>query len=126
MRRVAEEGVPTMMVPREDVREELLAAAEARKTVTYGRLMKKDLARNNEIRRQPPPMIATPVMEQTSADPLLVAPAAREQEFLSVAPRGTGSAVNITGDSSGITIVRSSEAPKRPLLAGGIFKQPAQ
>ena len=92
----------------------------------YGRLMKKDLARNNEIRRQPPPMIATPVMEQTSADPLLVAPAAREQEFLSVAPRGTGSAVNITGDSSGITIVRSSEAPKRPLLAGGIFKQPAQ
>jgi hypothetical protein len=41
MRRLAEEGVPTMMVPREDVREELLAAAEARKTVTYGRLMKK-------------------------------------------------------------------------------------
>jgi hypothetical protein len=29
------------MVPREEVREELLAAAEARKTVTYGLLMRK-------------------------------------------------------------------------------------
>src|SRR5437764_13437991 len=48
----------------------------------YGRLMKTQIARSNNIRRQPPPVIATPVTEQTSADPLLIAPAAREQEFL--------------------------------------------
>ena len=95
----------------------------------YGRLMKTQIARSNNIRRQPPPVIATPVTEQTSADPLLVLPAAREQEFLAVqpatAPPHPGrSAVNIVGDSSGITIVRSAAAPKRAVLSGGIFKQP--
>jgi hypothetical protein len=93
----------------------------------YGRLMKNQIARNDDIRRQPPPVIATPVTEQPAADPLLVLPAAREQEFLSVepvaAPPPSRSSVNIVGNSSGITIVRSADAPKRPLLAGGIFKQ---
>ena len=95
----------------------------------YGRLMKKQIAPNNDIRHQPPPVIATPVTEQTSADPLLLLPAAREQEFLAVEPatppaRPSRSAVNIVGDSSGITITRSADAPKRAVLSGGIFKQP--
>src|SRR5689334_23692552 len=68
----------------------------------YGRLTRKQIPRNDDIRRQPPPVIATPVAEQTAADPLLILPAAREQEFLSVAPvtpqpRPSRSAVNVVG-----------------------------
>ena len=99
----------------------------------YGRIMQKAIPHNQDIRPQPPPVAtAPPVADQTVPDPMLIAPAAREQAFLSTASatpppmitQGAGSDVRVVGDSSGITIQRASEAPKRPVLAGGIFKQP--
>ena len=99
-----------------------------RSTGDYGRIMQKEIPRNQDIRPQPPPpVVAPPVAEQPSADPLLLAPAARQQEFLSTTTTPTPPAtsdVRVVGDSSGITIQRASETPKRPVLAGGIFKQP--
>ena len=106
----------------------------------YGRLYQKHIKPREEV--TPRPAIVTeapPVPDQTAADPLLIAPAAREQEFLSTEPqrptpiaastvpvetRGSGNGVNIVGDSGGVVIVRSSENAKKPVLAGGIFKQP--
>ena len=99
----------------------------------YGRIVDREIERH-EI--QPPAPVVTesqPVPDQTAPDPLLIAPAAREQEFLSTATlappppapmEARGSGVNIVGDSSGVAIVRNGETAKRPVLAGGIFKQP--
>jgi hypothetical protein len=102
----------------------------------YGRLMQKEIARNDDVRPRPAVVTEAPVSDQTSADPMLVAPAAREQEFLSTtttsapAPAPTpittgGSGVTIVGDTSGVTIVRGGDpSAKHPVLAGGIFKNP--
>jgi len=108
----------------------------------FGRIMDRQIAPNDDIR--PTPQVITeapPVPDQNSADPLLLASAAREQEFLSTTPAtpappapvaaaqitpmsatGSGS-VSIVQDASGVTIVRHGDA-KRPVLSGGIFKQP--
>ena len=109
----------------------------------YGRIVDGEIAANDDIRPKPQVIIeAPPVPDQNAADPLLLSAAAREQEFLStsttpavtvtpiaaaqmatpVDTRGSG-AVSIVGDSGGVAIVRNGEA-KRPVLAGGIFKQP--
>src|SRR2546430_14381140 len=88
----------------------------------------------------PRPQIVTeaPVTDdQTAADPLLLAPAAREQEFLSttaqsptpvaasvaipIETRGRG--LNIVGDESGVVIVRGNEGAKRQGLFRGVFQQ---
>jgi hypothetical protein len=103
----------------------------------YGRLVNKEIPQNKDIQPRPQPVVEAPpkpVADQSAADPLLLDSAAREQEFLSTAsitPQppsvttvGTGNAVSVQGDPSGITIVRSKDVPKRPVLAGGIFKQP--
>lgn len=108
----------------------------------YGRLYRDHINRTEEVKPLPPIVVeAPPVPDQNSADPLLLSPAAREQEFLSttenrpvvamgtvstvpVVARGSGDGVNIVGDSGGVVIVRGSENAKRPVLTGGIFKQP--
>jgi hypothetical protein len=104
----------------------------------YGRLVGTELPRNAPITPRPQVVTEAPVDDQTAADPLLLAPAAREQEFLSTthttpvpataasaaAIETRGSGVNIVGDSGGVTIVRGAEGAKRPVLSGGIFKQP--
>ncbi len=106
----------------------------------YGRIMDQQIGRTAELK--PKPQIVTeakPVDDQAGADPLLLAPAAREQEFLStstqspapiaataitpIETRGAGNGVAIVGGAGGVTIVRGGDA-KRPVLAGGIFKQP--
>jgi hypothetical protein len=94
-----------------------------------GRLMPRGVVRQ-DVRTPAQIVTEAPVSEQTSADPLLLAPAAREQEFLSTAtpakpvePVRTDNAVGIVGDASSITIVRSGKDSKRPVLSGGIFKQ---
>lgn len=109
-------------------------------TTDYGRLYRKHIKPGVDVKPRPPIVVeAPPVPDQTAADPLLIAPAAREQEFLSttadrpvamgtvatvpIIARGSGDGVSIVGDSGGVVIVRGSDA-KRPVLAGGIFKQP--
>ena len=96
----------------------------------YGRLVNKEIPHNHEIRPKPQPIVeAPPVADQAAADPLLIDSAAREQEFLSTTTTQTTTTaraanVTIAGDTAGIVIRRSSEVPKRPVLAGGIFTQP--
>jgi hypothetical protein len=103
----------------------------------YGRLVKKEIPRSDDIRPQPPAVVTeAPVADQSAADPMLLEPGVRAQEFLSttttVPPApiaqtpGNGQAVIVAGDASGITITRTRDAAKRPVLAGGIFKQSAQ
>ena len=101
----------------------------------YGRILDREIEKKEELHPQPQIVTeAKPVPDQTGADPLLLAPAAREQEFLTTEPvrpvaastmEARGSGVNIVGDSGGVTIVRNGDAAvKRPVLSGGIFKQP--
>ncbi len=109
----------------------------------YGRIVSNEIPRHEAIEPHPQVVTEAPVTDQTAADPLLLAPAAREQEFLSTTtwrtdnpicpgrqdcPPSTietrGSGVNIVGDSGGVNIVRAGEHAKQPVLAGGIFKQP--
>jgi hypothetical protein len=106
----------------------------------YGRLFGKQVPRQTEIARRPVDVIreAPPVVDQTAADPMLVAPAAREQ-YLGVdsanrpvvtsgvmtaqpldAPRGTGT--SIVGGPEGVAVVKGG-TPQRPALSGGIFRQ---
>lgn len=108
---------------------------------TFGRIMDGQIATNDDIRPKPQVVIeAPPVADQKVADPMLLAPMAREQEFLSTAPvtpppapvaaaqmaapvETRGSGVSIVGGADGVTLVRNGEA-KKPVLAGGVFKQP--
>ena len=103
----------------------------------YGRLVKKEIPRSDEIRPQPPAVVTeAPVADHSAADPMLLEPGARAQEFLSttttvppapiVQTPGNGQGVSVAGDTSGITITRARDVPKRPVLAGGIFKQASQ
>lgn len=91
----------------------------------YGRLVRKEIPRNDDVRPQPPQVVteAPVVADQTAADPLLLAPAARQQEFLSTATV-TPVAPPAEPPQGTIVIRRAHEAPKQqPILAGGIFKQ---
>lgn len=106
----------------------------------YGRLFGKQVSGQPVVAPQKVDVVReAPVPEQPSADPLLIAAAAREQ-YLGTdtplpppavvdggvmpvqpldAPRGN---VNIVSGPGGVTIVRG-QAAKRPTLAGGIFRQ---
>ena len=109
----------------------------------YGRLFGKQVGTNVQPSpRQPDIVREAPVADETVADPLLVAPAAREQmlgtpEQRTINPpdykalgapapqvqtTGSGPSVNVVGDSGGVVIVRGATA-KPPVLAGGVFKQ---
>jgi hypothetical protein len=113
----------------------------------YGRLLARQVTPAEPAKTATPVIREAEVQDQTAADPLLVAPAAREQELgvnvtmpprtQTVAPAAVASAyqpeviapaasgtkgVVIVGDENGVAIVKSKAAP-RPVLSGGIFKQ---
>lgn len=106
----------------------------------YGRLYSRTLPPSAPaVNSAPPPIVEEqPVADQVGADPMLVQPAARgqwlieEQEPLPppdvasvpVAPaaRPEGD-VTIVGGPNGVAVV-SSEQRAKPVLSGGIFKDP--
>jgi len=107
----------------------------------YGRLFSKQVPSQPEIAPRKIEVVreAPPVPDQTAADPLLLASAAREQ-YLGVntppalpnvepalsrfAPAGEPAPrdVAIVSGPNGVTIVRG-EAKRQPALSGGIFRQ---
>jgi len=112
----------------------------------YGRLFGTQVTVPNEgIARKTDVITEGPVPDQTGSDPMLVAPAAREQILMAntnvapapaaapvvVAPatpavsdvRGHGT--TIVGDGNGVAIVKapSTSTAPHPVLSGGIFKQ---
>jgi hypothetical protein len=104
----------------------------------YGRLFSKQVPSQPEIAPRKIEVVreAPPVPDQTAADPLLLASAAREQ-YLGVntppalpneapaippPPASASSDVAIVSGPNGVTIVRG-EAKRQPALSGGIFRQ---
>ena len=101
----------------------------------YGRLFSKQVPSQPEIAPRKIEVVreAPPVPDQTAADPLLLASAAREQ-YLGVntppalpnvappIPVPASSDVAIVSGPNGVTIVRG-EAKRQPALSGGIFRQ---
>ena len=111
----------------------------------YGRLFGKQVAGpNGDIARKTDVIKEGPVADQKAADPMLVAPAAREQILMAntnvaattsasvivptpppVVTGVRGHGTTIVGDGNGVTVVKApatSTAP-HPVLSGGIFKQ---
>lgn len=107
----------------------------------YGRLFGKQVAREDGVVKPKFDVVKeAPVVDQTAADPLLVAPAAREQ-YLGVAdnalqpvansvmttaqpldaPRGGN--IAIVGGTDGVSIVKSGSNGRPATLAGGIFRR---
>jgi hypothetical protein len=114
----------------------------------YGRLFGSQVpATNTTIPRNVDVIKEGPIDDQRAADPMLVAPAAREQLLLAntnvpvapaPAPRPapvaspsaignvSGHGTTIVGDGNGVAVVRPSTTTStgaRPVLSGGIFKQ---
>jgi hypothetical protein len=113
----------------------------------YGRLFGSQVpATNTAISRNVDVIKEGPVDDQRAADPMLVAPAAREQLLLAntnvpapapartvvpIAPPSaigsvSGHGTTIVGDGNGVAVVRPStktSTAARPVLSGGIFKQ---
>lgn len=103
---------------------------------SFGRLLDREIP---QVESKPVEVVqeATPhVSDETSADPMLVAPAAREQwlhdnsatsaaaviepmpaPVTSVARPGTGSRVAIVGGPEGVSVVEQKR--RRPVLTGG-------
>jgi hypothetical protein len=109
----------------------------------YGRLFGKQVAVPNDgVARKVDVVNEGPVADQNAPDPMLVAPAAREQILMAntnvaappapapLAPvarkvEAEGHGTTIVGDGNGVAVVKApatSTAP-RPVLSGGIFKQ---
>lgn len=105
----------------------------------YGRLFGSQVAApKGSLDRNVDVISEGPVADQVAADPMLVAPAAREQLLMAnsnapattPAPLATSSprvvgGTTIVGDNTGVAIVHppaTSSAPPK-VLAGGIFKQ---
>jgi hypothetical protein len=113
----------------------------------YGRLFGKQVSvPNDDVKRNVDVIHEGDVTDQSSPDPMLVAPAAREQILMAntnvptatVAPQPVpvavtptaaadvrGHGTTIVGDGNGVTVVKaqSTSTAPRPVLAGGIFKQ---
>lgn len=95
----------------------------------YGRLLGKQVSSHVAIEPRKPNIVTVPIQDQTAADPLLIAPAAREQWLgvngspatAAIAPQQTDSSA-IAGPS-GIVIVRGKIDQRHPTLSGGIFRQ---
>jgi hypothetical protein len=109
----------------------------------YGRLFGKQVSGQPDVVPQKVDIVReAPVPDETSADPLLLAPAAREQ-YLGVnssnmpqpqpvvnssviatqpAAETKPGAVAIVGGPEGVTISKD-QAPQRPTLSGGIFRK---
>jgi hypothetical protein len=124
---------------------------EARRAPTgeYGRLFGSQVpATNTTISRNVDVINEGPVDDQRAADPMLVAPAAREQLLLantnvpvaatpkpapppvpvtspSAIGNVSGHGTTIVGDGNGVAVVRptTTSTAARPVLSGGIFKQ---
>ena len=115
---------------------------------SYGRLFGTQVAvPNGAIARKVDIISEAPVTDQRASDPMLVAPAAREQVLLNTnvpapapttttaitpaspaSPTVTGAedhGTTIVGDGTGVAIVHatSTSTAPRQVLAGGIFKQ---
>jgi hypothetical protein len=108
----------------------------------YGRLFREQApAAPIDVRKVEPVREAPAVSDQAATDPMLVAPAAREQYLggqpaqtpvpQTTAPAaivttttvsGDGHGISIVGGANGITIVRGNGKP--PALSGGMFKKP--
>ena len=110
----------------------------------YGRLFGKQVGNHEDLAKPVYDVVKeAPVNDQTAADPMLTAGAAREQLLIdststatttsatiapvetpismaTTAPIGTGEGVTIVGGADGVTIVKGTQ--KRPTLSGGIFK----
>ena len=115
------------------------------KSDSYGRLLGKQVSGQPEVVAQKVDIVhEAPVADETSADPLLLAPAAREQ-YLGVNSNNmpqpqvqptvvsssvmtsqpvasTPNGVQIVGGPEGVTITKGQSTP-RPTLSGGIFRQ---
>ncbi|MDQ3280507.1 MAG: hypothetical protein M3Q69_03760 [Acidobacteriota bacterium] len=102
--------------------------------VHYGRLMQREVAR--DVDHKPVEVVQEaampPVPDETHADPLLLAPAAREQwlhgdpampQGVTEMPRAEAavasgeSRIAIVGDSAGVSIVHTER--RKPMLSGG-------
>jgi hypothetical protein len=117
-------------------------------TGEYGRLFGTQVpTTNTAISRKNDVIEEGPIDDQRAADPMLVAPAAREQLLLAnsnvpVAPAPppapvtspsaignvSGHGTTIVGDGNGVAVVHASttsttSTAARPVLSGGIFKQ---
>lgn len=114
----------------------------------YGRLLSQQVPANEVAKPAPAVVAESKIDDQTGVDPLLIAPAAREQQLginvtlpqrtdtIAPAPATTPAVtadvaapppsgtrgVSIVGDANGVSIVKSGAA-QRPVLSGGIFKQ---
>jgi hypothetical protein len=115
----------------------------------YGRLVGSEITAPEKAERRVDVVKESEIADQTGADPLLVAPAAREQQVGvnvqlaaprtdtmpdGTTPRDTYVAdvastapaavrgVAIIGGQNGVAIVKGA-APERPVLRGGIFRQ---
>jgi hypothetical protein len=104
----------------------------------YGGLFGTEVAATNRVERKADIIDEGTVADQSAPDPMLGAPAAREQVLgvnttvpvttTTIAPTpvvAEGHGATIVGDGKGITIVKApatSTAPQ-PVLSGGIFKQ---
>jgi hypothetical protein len=112
----------------------------------YGRLFGTQVpTTNTAVSRKNDVIEEGPVDDQRAADPMLVAPAAREQLLVAntnapapapatppvpIAPPSaigsvSGHGTTIVGDGSGVAVVHASttSTAARPVLSGGIFKQ---
>ena len=111
----------------------------------YGRLFGSQVpAANDGIARKTDVVSEGPVNDQSAPDPMLVAPAAREQLLVSnsntttqattttIAPvtpsrpqvlASVGHGTTIVGDADGVKIVKAPATSTAPVLSGGIFKQ---
>jgi hypothetical protein len=112
---------------------------------SYGRLFGKQVSGQPDVVPQKVDIVTeAPVPDETSADPLLIAPAAREQylginssnmpqpqppqpimssSVITPQPLATApGAVSIVGGPEGVTITKD-QAKQRPTLSGGIFRQ---
>ncbi|HYS53316.1 MAG TPA: hypothetical protein VER58_06080 [Thermoanaerobaculia bacterium] len=109
----------------------------------YGRLFDKQVSGQPAVVPQKVDVVhEAPVPDQTAADALLIAPAAREQylgidstnmprpvtkvdpALSRIAPAGEPAPHNVTivGGPEGVTITQANTTP-RPTLSGGIFRQ---
>jgi hypothetical protein len=112
----------------------------------YGRLFGTQVpAQNANVTRKDDIISEGPVADQSASDPMLAAPAAREQVPLDTAvpvatatiapdqpiaavqpiPPAEGHGTTIVGDGRGVSIVKASatSTAPQPALSGGIFKE---
>jgi hypothetical protein len=113
----------------------------------YGRLFGTQVPANSDVSRKTDVVTEGPVADQGAPDPMLVAPAAREQLLVAntntpaqattttIAPvtapapqvlaSTAGRGTMIVGDADGVKIVKapSTTTAPQPVLSGGIFKK---